>query len=161
MFLYDPLYRAYVDQRFFLIRLRVVLCGALAAGLWFSTTRFGEVGAISTVVLVSLVERVVTALRFARILGVRRSDIALLKDVGKLTVAAAMAGSVAAGVRWPLMGAQPVVILLIVGANFGVTYLAAALWLGIATQEEQNFVRRKIVALIPGFGISGRANDRG
>ena len=161
VFLFDPLYRAYVDQRFFLIRLRVVMTGALAVGLWFGTARFGLAGAISTVVLVSVAERAVTMIRFGRILGVRRADFGLLKDVGKLAIAAAVAGVVAAVVRELLLGAQPVVILLIAGAAFGVTYLGAALSAGIATQEEQDIVRRKIAAALPGFLIARGADDRG
>lgn len=160
VFLFDPLYRAYVDQRYFLIRLRVVMTGALGAGLWFGTTRFGLEGAISTVVLVSVAERLVTILRYAPILGARRADIALLKDVGKLALAAAMAGVVATVVRGLLLGAQPVVILLVAGAAFSATYLGAALWAGIATQEEQDIVRRKI-AVLPGFRIARGADDRG
>jgi O-antigen/teichoic acid export membrane protein len=143
IFLYDPLFRAYVDQRFFLIRLRVVLCAVLALGLWFGTTRFGLVGAISTVLLVSVVERAVTAVRFGRILGVRRTDIVLLRDVGKLAAAAVVAGLVAAGGRVLLQGARPVVILLICGVAFSLVYLGAVLVAGVMTVEEKEIVGRK------------------
>ena len=153
VFLFDPLYRAYVDQRFFLIRLHLTLTGALVAGLWFGTTCFGLEGAISTVVLVTVAERLVTIARFAPILGVRHADIALLKDVGKLALVAAMAGVVAAVVRTLLLGLQPVVILLSAGAAFSATYLCAALWAGIATQEELDIVRRKIAKVLPGLAV--------
>lgn len=143
VFLYDPLFRAYVEQRFFLIRMRIVLCVLLAAGLWFGTTRFGLLGAISTVVLISLAERVATAVRFARLLGVRRTDIVLLRDVGKIAACAAAAGLLAAGVRSLLPDARPLVILLICGAVFGVVYLGAILAAGVATAEEKEIIRRK------------------
>jgi len=143
IFLYDPLFRAYADQRFFLIRLRVALCALLAAGLWFGTTRFGLVGAISTVVVVSVVERVVTAVRFGRILGVRRADIVLLRDVGKLAGAATVAGLLTAVVRSLLPGARPVVILLACGVVFSLAYLGGVLLAGVLTIEEKEIIGRK------------------
>ena len=146
--LQDPLFRAYVEQRFFLIRLRVVLCVLLTAGLWFGTTRYGLVGAISAVVLVGVTERIVMAVRFGRILGVSRKDIVLLKDVGKLAIAAAAAGLVAEGVRLLLLGNKPLIILVACGMVFSLVYLGAVLLVGIPTPEEKGIVQRKISALL-------------
>jgi O-antigen/teichoic acid export membrane protein len=147
--LQDPLFRAYVEQRFFLIRLRVVLCLLLTAGLWFGTTRFGLVGAISTVVLVSVTERIVMAVRFGRILGVSRKDLVLLKDIGKLAIAAAAAGLVAEGVRLLLRDAKPLVILIVCGVVFSLVYLCTVLLAGVLTPEEKDIVQRKIAVLLP------------
>ncbi len=147
--LQDPLFRAYVEQRFFLIRLRIVLCVLLAAGLWFGTTHFGLVGAISAVVAVTIVERFVMAVRFGHILGVRRKDIVLLKDIGKLAIATAVAGLATEGVRLLLAGARPLIVLLACGIVFSLVYLAAVLLAGIPTVEEKDLVRRKITALLP------------
>ena len=145
--LQDPLFRAYVEQRFFLIRLRVVLGLMLTAGLWFGVTRFGLVGAISTVVFVGVTERVVMAIRFGRILGVSRKDWGLLKDIGKLALSAAAAAVTAALVRFPLRGQKPLVVLLACGVVFSLVYLGMVLLMRIATPEEQDQVRRKIVSL--------------
>ncbi len=145
--LQDPLFRAYKDQRFFLIRLRVFTCTLLVAGLWFGTTRFGPVGAISTVVIVSVTERAITAIRFGRILGVGRRDLVLLKDVGKLALAAAAAGVTAVAVRVPLAGAKPLVILLACGTAFSLVYLGAVLLAGVVRPEEKDIVRQKLSAL--------------
>jgi O-antigen/teichoic acid export membrane protein len=147
--LQDPLFRAYVEQRFFLIRLRVVLCVLLIAGLWFGTTRFGMVGAISAVVLVGVIERIVMAVRFGRVLGVSRKDLVLLKDIGKLAIAAAAAGLVAEGVRFLLRDAKPLVILIVCGMVFSLVYLCAVLLAGILTPEEKDLVQRKIAGLLP------------
>src|SRR5271165_6653431 len=133
--LLDPLFRAYVEQRFFLIRLRVVLCVALTAGLWIGTARFGLLGAITTVVVVTVAERVVMAIRFARILGVGRRDLALLKDTGKLAIAATLSGLVAAAVRWLMLGARPLVILMVCGMVFCLVYFVAVWMAGILTPE--------------------------
>jgi O-antigen/teichoic acid export membrane protein len=145
--LQDPLFRAYVEQRFFLIRLRVVLGVLLTAGLWFGTTRFGPVGAISAVVLVGVAERAVMAVRFGRILGVTRKDIVLLKDVGKLALAAAAAGLVTAAARLPLRGAKPLIVLMACGIVFSLVYLGGILLAGVVTPEEMGMVRRKMVAI--------------
>ena len=145
--LQDPLFRAYRDQRFFLIRLRVLLCIMLVAGLWFATTRFGGVGAITVVVAVSVTERIVTAIRFGRILGINRKDIALLKDAAKVALAAAGAALVTALVRLPLRGQKPLFVLIACGTVFSLAYLAGVLLAGVATPDEKDTVRRKVAAL--------------
>ena len=147
--LQDPLCRAYAEQRFFIIRLRVVICVLLAAGLWFGTAHFGLAGAISAVVLVTLIERVVMAVRFGRVLGVSRKDLPLLKDIGKLAMCAAGAGLAAEGVRWLLRDARPLVILMACGMVFSLVYLGEVWLAGVLTQEEADVVRRKVAVLIP------------
>ena len=142
--LQDPLFRAYKEQRFFLIRLRIFTCTLLVAGLWFGIARFGTMGAITTVVVVSVTDRTISAIRFGRILGVGWKDITLFKDVGKLAVAAAAAGVAAAAVRLPLLAARPLVTLLVCGVVFSLVYLAAVLLAGVVTPEEKDLVRRKV-----------------
>lgn len=147
--LQDPLFRAYQSQRFFLIRLRIVLSGLLVAGLYFGTSRFGPAGAISAVVLVTAAERIITAIRFGRILGVNRKDVLLLKDIGKLAVAAAAAGLVTEGTRLLLSDARPLIVLMICGVVFSLVYLGAVLLAGVLTTEEKDLVRRKFGVLLP------------
>jgi O-antigen/teichoic acid export membrane protein len=153
--LQDPLFRAYKEQRFFLIRLRVFTCALLIAGLWYGTARFGPIGAISTVIIVSVLERAITAIRFGGILGVGWKDIVLLKDVGKLALAAAAAGLVTAEVRLLLQGAKPIVILAVCGVVFSLVYLGAVLLARIVTPEEKDIVRRKVAVLLASSGFSG------
>ena len=142
--LYDPLFRAYIDQRFFLLRLRLVLCSIMAVALWFAIGRFGLMGAISVVVVVAAAERALTLARICRILGVRGSDIRLLQDVGKLAVAAAFAG-VAAALLHALLGPlKPLFLLAAGGAVFVLAYAAAVHALRIVTAEEKAFVLDKL-----------------
>ena len=143
----DPLFRAYREQRFFLIRLRVMLGLLLVAGLWFATTRFGAVGSITVVVGVTLIERVATAIRFGRILGVNRNDIFLLADVGKVAILSAVAALATALVRLPIRDRKPFLVLVVCSLVFGLIYLGGVLLTGVATKEEKDFVRRKIAAL--------------
>jgi hypothetical protein len=73
----------------------------------------------------------------------------LLKDIGKLALAAAAAGLVAEGVRLLLRGAKPLVVLMVCGMVFSLVYLGAVLLAGILTPEEKDLVRRKIAVLLP------------
>lgn len=145
--LLDPLFRAFQDQRFFLIRVRVVLCALLVAGLWYGIRHFGGIGAITTVVIISVAERIVTAVRFGHVLGVTRKDIVLLKDIGKLAMAAAAAGLATALVRLPLRGERPFIVLIACGTVFALVYLAGVLLAGVVTPEEKDLLWRKIAAL--------------
>lgn len=119
----------------------------LTAGLWFGTARFGLMGAISTVVLVTLTERIVMAVRFGGILHVVRQDLRLLQDVGKLASAAAVAALLTAVVRFALRDRKPLMVLIACGIVFSLVYLGGILLAGVVTPEEKDTVRRKLAAL--------------
>ncbi len=142
--LYDPLFRAFMNQRYFLLRLRLMLCSIMAVALWFAIGRFGLMGAITVVVTTVAAERALTLARICRILGARWSDIRLLKDVGKLSVAATLAGGVAAVTRTLMPASKPLFILAVGGAVLALTYAGAVLALGIVTPEEKALIRNKI-----------------
>jgi hypothetical protein len=95
------------------------------------------------VVMVSATERAVTLLRISRILGVRWSDLKLLKDVGKVAVAAALAGSVAALARALIGPLKPFWVLAAGGTVFVLVYAAAVFALRIVTAEEKVIIRAK------------------
>jgi O-antigen/teichoic acid export membrane protein len=155
---YDPVMRAYAEHRYFLIKVRVVLVALLFIALSFATSHFGLIGAIVAVVAVSVVERLVTTFKSAAILGVTARDLLLLKDVGKLAVAAAAAGVVVLIMRWVLLGARPLMILAVCGSLFLFTYLAAIIAMGILTPEERKSIRNR-VALAQRFGHPKRAAE--
>lgn len=143
----DPLFRAYAEQRFFLIRLRIFLCFLLVAALWLGITRFGLAGAISAVVLVTATDRIVMAIRFGRILRISWKDLALLKDIGKLAAAAAASGLAAECVRLLMQGPRTFIILTACSAIFALVYLGI-IWLsGVLTPEERDFVQRKVATV--------------
>src|SRR5258708_26454752 len=117
--LYDPLCRALAEQRYFLIRLRMVLLLALIPLLWFCTVHFGLVGAISAVVAANLADRGVMIIRFAYVLGFKRRDMVLVKDIAKLALAAASAALGTGAVRTPGLWAKPFLVLAVCGSGFG------------------------------------------
>ena len=145
---YDPVIRAYPAQRFFLLRVRAVLLGALSVALWFWTERVGLVGVISFVVATNLVERAVVAVRCGKVLGATRRDVPLFKDVGKLACAALCAALATALVRSFVVEAMPPFFALAVcGVCFVSIYLAAILLLGILSPEERGGVGRAFLYL--------------
>jgi O-antigen/teichoic acid export membrane protein len=145
--LYDPLFRAYIKERFFLLRLRLALCLIMALALRFAIGHFGLIGAISVVVMAIATERAVTLLRICRILGARWSDIKLLEDVGKVAAAAALAGGVAAVARALIGPLKPFWVLAAGGTIFVLAYTAAVFALRIVTAEEKALVRAKFAVM--------------
>jgi O-antigen/teichoic acid export membrane protein len=124
--LLDPLYRAFERERYFLLRLRLALAAVLIAALWLFTERAGLLGVIAMVVAIAGAERVAMAIHFGRLLGVTARDVVLLRDIGKLAMAAAGAGAVAALVRWMLAPRGELAVLAGCGAVFAAVYLALA-----------------------------------
>ncbi|HJR05849.1 MAG TPA: lipopolysaccharide biosynthesis protein [Pyrinomonadaceae bacterium] len=140
----DPVMRAYAEHRFFLLRVRVALLVVFVCAVWFGVGRFGLVGAITAAIAVNFLERIITAHKAARILGVRAADAALFKDVGKLAAAAMVAGLAAWLLRAFLVDARPFFVVAACGAVFSIVYLAAVVLFDVPTAEERARVRQKL-----------------
>jgi O-antigen/teichoic acid export membrane protein len=130
--LLDPLYRAFQRERYFLLRLRLALAAVLVVTLGFFTVRIGLLGVIGVVVAIAATERAVMAVHFCRLLGVTARDVVLLRDVGKLAVAALVAGVGAEVVRLFLARESALAVLAGCGAAFAGVYLAIVVrWLPV------------------------------
>ncbi len=149
--LYDPLCRALAEQRYFLIRLRIVLLLALIPLLWFCTVHFGLVGAISAVVAANLVDRGVMIIRFGYVLGFKRRDMVLVKDIAKLALAAAGAALVTGAVRSQVLWAKPFIVLAVCGSVFAVVYLVLVFLLRIPSDEEKMIVYERLMLILPAW----------
>lgn len=90
----DPIVRAYKELGRFLLVLRVFILVLLISALYFGIWHFDLSGMITIVVLISLIEKITAETVILRKLGVRRSDFALLKNVGKTAAASLIAGIV-------------------------------------------------------------------
>jgi len=143
----DPIMRAHAEHRFFLLKVRSATVVVLFGALWFGTQRFGPVGAISIMVGSALVDRFIETAKAWRIVGVRRRDARLLQDLGKLALAAAVAGLGAAVVRLGLSGFRPFVVLAVCGVAFGYVYLICAWLLRVPTLDERAFVRQHLARI--------------
>ena len=144
IFVSDPIMRAYAEHRQFLPKLYLVLAILLFGALWLGTGRFGLIWAISTVVVVSILGRLATWIKIGTMLHIRWRDAALLKDVGKIAIAAAVSGIAIAFVRLAFSGLQPLSMLIVCAAVFGVIFLAAILLLNIPTTNERLFFRKQL-----------------
>jgi O-antigen/teichoic acid export membrane protein len=139
----DAVVRAYERHRFFLVKLQLVLCVLMVPTVWYGVTRFGLVGAITAVVVVNFVLRIVLAARFSVVLGAKWRDVALFKDVGKVALAAAVAGLLSFLVHSVITanGTRPFIVLVISGAVFCAVYLPAIVLLRIPTSDEWDKLR--------------------
>jgi hypothetical protein len=90
--------------------------------------------------------RVVLAARFSRILGAGVRDLLLFKDVGKVAVAAVVAGIGCLFVHSLMStnGSRPSLILVVCSAVFAAIYLPAILLLRVPTSDEWEIVRRGV-----------------
>ena len=140
----DPILRAHFEHRYLLLRIYGGLLVVHTAALWWVTGHLGLTAAIATTVGMSLLITLILAFRVGRTLGVTWHDVALLKDVGKLTVAAAAAGFVTAALRLAIVGARPLIVLVLCNLGFLAIYLAAVLLLGVPTTEERERLGRRI-----------------
>lgn len=143
----DPILRAYARQRYFLLKLRIALVGALFVALWLGTKFLPLAGIISIVIVVALVERAVTSILAARLLGVKRRDWALLKDVGKVAAATFIAAALTIPIRSVIAGAKPFVVLVACGCVFSVVYVLVLWLIGLLTPTERAAIRSQITRL--------------
>jgi O-antigen/teichoic acid export membrane protein len=140
---YDPVLRAYAEHRYFLLRVRAVLLGALLLVLWLGTRRLGLVGVITVVVVANLTERLIASAKVARVLGFGRADFWLLRDTWKIAASATVAALMALAARALSGGLRPFVALAAGGVVFAAVYAAGLLWLKVLTPEERESMRRR------------------
>jgi O-antigen/teichoic acid export membrane protein len=143
VFVLDPVMRAYAEHRYFLLKVRPALIALLFVALWYGTLRYGLVAAVSIMVGVTILERLIMAFKVARIVRLRREDFGLFKDVGKLGAAAAVAGLAAALVRAGVVSLHPFAVLVVCGCVFALTYLGAVHVLDVLTDDERRAIRTR------------------
>lgn len=151
IFVADPIMRAHAEHRKFSPKLYLALVVLLFFGLWAGTSRFGLIWVISVVVGVSIIGRIATWTKIGHILHIRWRDVRLLKDVGKVAIAAVTAGLVIALVRSSLIGMRPLNMLVVCAAVFGAVFLAGIMLLGVPTVEERLYFRKQFARFWPGL----------
>jgi O-antigen/teichoic acid export membrane protein len=144
----DPIIRAHAEHRFFLLKVRAVGIVVLFTALFFGIKYFGLVGAISVMVCVSIVDRLVEVMKAWRIVNVTWRDIFLIKDVGRVAVAALAAGSLTAVVRMFAMGHRPSIIVVLCCVAFGGFYASFICLLGVPSVEEREGIRSKVGSVL-------------
>jgi O-antigen/teichoic acid export membrane protein len=152
----DPVLRAYPAYTAALVRIRVALVAVLVVGLWTVTAHHWLLGAIVVMVGVGLVDRLTVSVMLGRALHVGWRDLTLFRDVGKLAIAAGLAGILAAGVRLLVAEAGPFAVLAACWAVIGVVYVASVLALGVVTAAERHAVRERAFAILGRLGLDRR-----
>jgi len=139
----DAVVRAYEKHRYYLVKVQTVLSILMVVALWFAISRFGLIGAISVVVLIQLLLRILLAIKFGGVLGTKVRDLLLLKDVGKIAVATTVAGLLCLFVHSVLIanGTKPIIVLAVCSITFAAIYLPAILLLRVPTSDEREKVR--------------------
>ena len=124
VFMYDPIVRAYIELRRFILLVRigvlVALCIVLAPVIW----RFGMIGAAVAAVLGDMTERLIVGRKVCKTIGATWHDFLLLTDVLRVAVVALVAALVAFGVRNATENQKLFVRLALTGISFALVYLA-------------------------------------
>jgi O-antigen/teichoic acid export membrane protein len=137
----DPITRAYAEQRFFLLKLRLVLFAIMAAMFAAGIVRLGLVGTIAVVVAVQVAGTAGAAIRLGHVMQLRRADFAPFAVLGRIAAASAAAGLIAAAVRWMLLPSPPLPILIAAGLFYAVAYGAALAAARVLDHEDWAVVR--------------------
>ncbi len=124
VFMYDPIVRAYIELRKFILLVRLGVLVGLFIVLAPVIHQFGMTGAAIMAVFGDLTERLIVGWKVCRTIGATRRDFLLLTDVLRVAVVATVAALVASSVR-SLAGSQPLFLrLALTGVSFGAVYLA-------------------------------------
>lgn len=143
----DPIMRAYAEQRYFLLRVKIAIFAMLFVILWFGIRQLSLVGVIAVVVGANILERVIAAVRAARVLRIEWSDASLFGDLPKLA-AASIASAAVTGIMYVLLrGAKPLLMLCASGVVFALCYGAAVFLLRIPSVEEREYAKHIIARL--------------
>lgn len=140
----DPILRAYTEQRYFLLRVKIAVFIMLFLVLWFGISSLSLVGVIGIVVAANILERLIRAGRIARVLKMSRRDAPWFADIPKLAAAAIGAGAITALLHAVLPGAKPLLVLCICAAVYAICYSLAIFLLKVPTPKEREYLRHLI-----------------
>jgi hypothetical protein len=142
----DPVMRSFSEQRYFLLRLRLILVALMVAALILGTARFGLLWSISVMAAVNTLHALVVALRVGKVLQVKWEHLSLLRDVGKVGLASLGAGIATLFIR--LLQLESKLHTLIASVVvFGVVYIILISLFKVVTVEERTAIRRALTRL--------------
>ncbi len=124
VFMYDPIVRAYMELRKFILLVRIGVLVVLCLVLTPVIHHFGMMGAAITAVLGDLTERLIVGRKVCQTIEATWYDVRLLSGVLRVAGVAAVSALVAYGVR-NVAASQPLFArLAMTGTSFGVIYVA-------------------------------------
>jgi len=143
----DPIVRAYPEQRYFIVRVRIAILCLQVAALWFATRAIGMKGAILVVVLSAFLERAIVVQRLAGVLGMRLKDVRLFAGIGKIALVSAVCAAATYLARAALAGVKPFVVLAVCGTTFALLFAGLVLLLRLLEPDEEALIRRQWLRL--------------
>ena len=136
--IFDSVTRAFPSLGTFTFRLRVFLVPALVIALWIGTRTLNLTGIALVIVVYSVAERVILAVRTAQTLHLGRADYRAMSDVWKVLLASVIAAVPTFAVKTLMSGIHPLFTLVVAGTVFYAAFIAAGFGLKLPTQDERN-----------------------
>lgn len=137
----DPITRAFAAQRYFLLKLRVVLFALMTVTFAFGITRLGLLGTIAVVVLAQVAGMFGAAWRLSSVMRLRRRDYSVFAPLLHIAAASLAAGAVAVAARHTLLGWRPFAIVAIVAVVYALAYAVALVAARVLNGEDIAAIR--------------------
>ena len=137
----DPITRAYAEQRFFLLKLRLVLFAITIAIFAAGAARLGLLGTVAVMVAVQVAGTLGAGIRLSRVMELGAKDFRQFAVLGRIAGAALAAGVVCAAARFALLGSGPFVVLAVGGIAYAAAYAAAIVVAGVLDAGEWSLLR--------------------
>ncbi len=178
----DPIVRSFESLGRFILKVRIFIVVALLITLWYGIGHFDLRGMIAIVVVTSLFDRLISVAKVWKTVGVKLSDISLLKNIGRIAVVAVIAGIPTYFVYrqiqnftpnlsnqiWQVFSATPkenyvdflsgALTLGFTGIFFAALYLFGINYFGVISSEEKQFITEKWLAVKKVVGFQTTAH---
>jgi len=141
----DPVFRAFAEHRYFIVRVRFAVLAALVVVLQFGIDRLGMRGTVAAVLTATVVERVIVCWKTMRILGMDMAQLRLFRGTVNTALAAAVAVAPAYGVHLLMPSLPPAAVLIACGSVYMLTYVGLLFTWGFVEPEERQMVSNVVL----------------
>jgi O-antigen/teichoic acid export membrane protein len=147
----DPATRAH-SERFFFLRLRLLVLGVLTTVLAFSAFELGLVGVMAAVFTATATIWLIGVWRMWRLLQMGPTELRAFGPVGRIAVATIAAGAVAAVVRPLVVGGPGWWVIAVCGAVFALVYAVGLSLAGVFALAEVRALGTDLRGVVTGAG---------
>jgi O-antigen/teichoic acid export membrane protein len=144
----DPILRAFKSQHAWMLRMNIALLALLVVALYFGTTRFGLIGAVSCVIIVQYIARSLLVWRISRLLEVRWAELRPLRDVLKTLLVSAVAGLCIFPLLDPMQRWGALASVLICGTIFSAIYVFGLIVMKVPDDSEIQWFMTRATGLL-------------
>src|SRR5262245_2378393 len=140
----DPLTRAFAEQRYFLLKLRLVLFAVMIVVFAIGMNRLGLVGTVAVMVATQIVGTFAAGARLWRVMGLRAADAKRFGILGRIGRDAIVAGAACAVARLIVLPAGAYAVVAVGAVAYGIAYAIAVVVAGILEPAEWSVLGRAI-----------------